>query len=55
MVTFPARSGRSYRIEKSLDLQVWAIREAGIPGNGVIIQRRVPPSGPKGFVRVVEE
>ncbi len=54
-VTFPARSGRSYRIEESLDLQVWAIREAGITGNGVIIQRRVPASGPKGFVRVVEE
>ena len=41
--------------ESKLDLQIWAIREAGIPGNGVIIQRRVPPSGPKGFVRVVEE
>jgi len=54
-VTFPARSGRSYRIEESLDLQVWAVREAGITGNGVIIQRRVPASGPKGFVRVVEE
>jgi len=29
--------------------------EAGITGNGVIIQRRVPASGPKRFVRVVEE
>ena len=54
-VTFPTRSGRSYRIEESLDLQVWTVWEAGITGNGVIIHRRVPASGQKGFVRVVED
>ena len=54
-VSFPARSGVSYRIEESSDLQVWDVREAGISGDGIIIQRRIPARGPKGFLRVVEE
>ncbi len=54
-VSFPARSGVSYRIEESSDLQVWDVRETGISGDGIIIQRRIPARGPKGFLRVVEE
>jgi hypothetical protein len=54
-VSFPARSGESYRIEESSDLQVWDVREAGITGDGIIIQRLIPARGPKGFLRVVEE
>ena len=54
-VSFAARSGQSYRIEESPDLQTWVIREAGITGNGSIIIRQVPLRGAKGFVRVVEE
>ena len=54
-VTFAARSGRTYRIEESPDLQDWVVRETGITGNGVIITRQVPARGVKGFVRVREE
>ena len=54
-VSFAARSGRSYRIEESPDLRTWESIEAGITGNGSIIQRRIPLHGAKGFVRVVEE
>jgi uncharacterized repeat protein (TIGR02543 family) len=37
--TFPAASGKTYRIEASLDLATWATVEDGIAGNGAVIQR----------------
>jgi len=38
-LTFPAATGKSYRVEASPDAQNWTVIEAGIQGNGGVIQR----------------
>jgi hypothetical protein len=54
-LTFPAASGKTYRIEASFDLTIWTTIEDGIAGNGGEIQRFYSiKDKPKGFLRVEE-
>ena len=55
VIHFPSASGKFYRIEESENLQNWIIREFGVPGIGANIERVVPLSRPKLFLRVSEE
>ena len=55
VIRFPSASGKFYRIEESENLQNWIVREFGVPGIGANIERVVPLSGPKLFLRVSEE
>ena len=53
--TFPASSGKTYRIEASLDLATWETVEDGIAGNGSVIQRFYTTRDmPKRYFRVEE-
>ncbi len=53
--TFPAASGKTYRIEASFDLKTWTPVEDGIAGNGGEIQRFYSiKDKPKGYFRVEE-
>ncbi|MEC9053723.1 MAG: hypothetical protein VX633_00340, partial [Verrucomicrobiota bacterium] len=54
-ISFPSKSGQSYRLEGSDDLQAWSLREARITGNGSIIRRTIPIRGRRWFLRVREE
>lgn len=54
--TFPSAIGKTYRIEDSLDLVTWSTVEAGIAGNGGVIQRFYATRGqPKRYFRVEEQ
>ena len=55
LLGFPSASGKFYRIEESENLQNWIVREFGVPGIGANIERVVPLSRPKLFLRVSEE
>jgi uncharacterized repeat protein (TIGR02543 family) len=53
--TFPAASGKTYRIEASFDLATWETVENGIAGNGAVIQRFYTTRDmPKRYFRVEE-
>jgi hypothetical protein len=52
---FPAASGKTYRIEASLDLKTSTTVESGIAGNGADIQRFYTTRNmPKRYFRVEE-
>lgn len=54
--TFPAALGKTYRIEDSLDLDIWETVESGIAGNGAVIQRFYTTRNmPQRFFRVEED
>lgn len=54
-LSFPAKSGKSYRIEGSRNLQDWEALESGIDGNGAHVERSFPAGGAAWFLRVSEE
>ena len=54
-LSFPTKSGRSYRIEESVDMKTWRTRESGITGNGETIQRNFPTEGSRMLLRASEE
>jgi D-alanyl-D-alanine carboxypeptidase len=53
-ISFPAKIGKRYRIEKSTDLRDWEALETGIQGSGNI-ERSFPANAAKYFIRVSEE
>ena len=54
-VSFPAKSGKTYRIEESTDMRRWKTRESGIIGTGNTIQRDFTTEGTETFLRAREE
>ena len=54
-LSFPTKSGTSYRIEASSNLRDWEVLEAGITGNGNDVQRNFPAGGQTWFLRASEE
>jgi hypothetical protein len=54
-LSFPTKSGKSYRIEESADMRRWRARESGITGNGNTVQRSFPAEGATWFLRASEE
>lgn len=54
--TFVAAVGKTYRIERSFNLEDWATVESGILGNGGVIQRFYSTRNlPDQYFRVEEE
>ncbi|MDA7650086.1 hypothetical protein OAF65_11225 [Verrucomicrobiales bacterium] len=53
-LSFPAQTGKSYRIEESTDHKIWSTRESGISGNGNNVQRSFSPNAAKWFLRARE-
>ena len=54
-LSFPAKSGKTYRIEETTDMRRWKTRESGIIGTGNTIQRNFPTEGTETFLRAREE
>jgi hypothetical protein len=54
-LSFPAKSGKTYRIEESADMRRWKTRESGIIGTGNTIQRDFTTEGTETFLRAREE
>jgi hypothetical protein len=54
-LSFPAKSGTSYKIEASTNLRDWEVLEEGINGNGNAVQRNFPAGGATWFLRASEE
>jgi hypothetical protein len=54
-LSFPAKSGTSYKIEASSNLRDWETLEAGINGIGATIERSFPAGGATWFLRASEE
>ncbi|MDB4776629.1 cohesin domain-containing protein, partial [Akkermansiaceae bacterium] len=54
-VSFATRSGRTYHIEESSDLQTWTSREGEIVGSGRVEIHQLSDLNEKVFIRVREE
>jgi len=52
-ISWPSKSGRSYRVQRSTDLQTWVDVTASIPGTGAEITKHLPaPASGACFLRV---
>ena len=54
-VAFASRSGRTYRIEQSTDLENWIVLEGKITGRGSVVSRDIPVEGSRRFFKISEE
>ena len=54
-VAFASRSGRTYRLEQSTDLENWNVLEGKISGRGAVVSRDIPIEGNRRFFRISEE
>ena len=54
-VAFASRSGYTYRIEQSVDLENWLVLETGITGSGAVVSRDISIEGARRFFRISEE
>ena len=54
-VAFASRTGRTYRIEYSIDLENWLVLEGKITGRGIVVSRDIPVEGARRFFRISEE
>ena len=54
-VAFASRSGYTYRIEHSVDLENWLVLETGITGSGAVVSRDISIEGARRFFRISEE
>jgi hypothetical protein len=52
-ISWPSKTGRSYRVQRSSDLQTWVDASASLPGTGAILTHRLPaPASGPCFLRV---
>ena len=54
-VAFASRTGRTYRMEHSTNLETWLVLEGKIAGRGAVVSRDIPIEGPRRFFRISEE
>ena len=54
-VAFASRSGYTYRIVHSVDLENWLVLETGITGSGAVVSRDISIEGARRFFRISEE